>query len=38
VKEDTIEMYKEAWLKYDPKGRGFIKVTDFSNLVIDLVE
>jgi Ca2+-binding EF-hand superfamily protein len=37
VNDDTIEQFKEIWMKYDPNGTGLIDVDLFENLVIDLI-
>lgn len=38
IKEDTLDQFKKAWMKYDPNGSGFIKVQDFSDLILDIIQ
>jgi hypothetical protein len=33
VGQDTLDKFNQFWLKYDPKGRGFISVLDFPDLI-----
>lgn len=38
IQEDTINKFKEVWMKYDPSGDGYISVYDFEDFLLDLVE
>jgi len=33
---DTTEMFKDHWVRYDPEGKGFIKIYDLPRLLFSL--
>ena len=37
INEETIEIYKKMWLKYDTKASGLISVNDLKDLLLDLI-
>lgn len=37
INDETIEKFKEIWMKYDPMATGLIDVDLFENLVTDLI-
>ena len=36
VTEQTRQAFTSSWMKYDPDATGFIKVTDLSEMILDL--
>ena len=38
VTQDTIEVFCQNWLRFDPKGQGFIGVMEITQLIDVLLE
>jgi len=37
INEETVEIYKKLWHKYDKKASGLIDVNDLNDLLLDLI-
>ena len=37
INDETIDMFKEVWMKYDPFANGLLGVDLLENLVTDLI-